>query len=150
MEALKSDFFGCHHTANGKQHAGYPILEIHINGASPICGHAFWIIQGLFNDICPHLTYRPPFHSKMPTTTLRLPFKIERQWIVNDFWSCILHNPTAVQRHLSIFHVSAAFQPKNASKDIATISKKMSINGSSMIFGHAFCIIQGLCNDLYP
>jgi len=113
--------FGCRHTPNRKQHAGYPIPEMNINGASKICCHAFWIIQGLFNDICPHLTYWPPVNPKMLMTTLPLPPKIESLWDVNNFWACILHNPMAVQWHSSIFQVSAAFQMKNASKDNATI-----------------------------
>jgi len=97
VKALKGEFFGCRHMPNGKQHAGYPILEMSINRASTMCGHAFWIIKWLFNDICPHWTHRPPFHPKMLTTTLRVSRSIDRQRSVNHFRSCILHNPTAVQ-----------------------------------------------------
>ena len=122
VEALKCKFFGCHYTPNGEQHAGYPILETSINGVSTICGHARWMLQGLFNDICPRLMYWPPFNPKILATTLLLSLKHEPQQSVNNFWSCILHNPTAVQWHLPIFHVLAAFQLKNASQDIATIS----------------------------
>ena len=67
---LKSEYVGRRHMPNGKQHAGYPILEMSTNGASTICGHPFWIIQGLSNDVCPHLTYRPAVKPKMLETTL--------------------------------------------------------------------------------
>jgi len=44
----------------------------------------------------------------------------EHQWSVNYFWSCILDNYQAVQWHLPIITVLAAFMGKNATNNIVT------------------------------
>jgi len=46
----------------------------------------------------------------------------ERQQRVNDFWSCILDNLRAVQRHTPILKILATFIGKNASDNITTTS----------------------------
>jgi len=52
------------------------------------------------------------------------PPKNLRQWSVKDFWSHIMDNPRALQRHTPIIIILAAFLGKNVSADIATTSKK--------------------------
>jgi len=41
---------------------------------------------------------------------------------VNDFWPCILENATAVQGHLAIIELSAAFLGKNAFHNFVTMT----------------------------
>jgi len=42
------------------------------------------------------------------------------QWNINDFWSSIMYNQKATQRHQPMIIASAAFMGKNASDDIST------------------------------
>jgi hypothetical protein len=89
----------------------------------------------------------------------------ERQQSVNDFVCCILYNPTAVLRHLSIIEVLAAFirnivcvdtiAPQNErqqsvnsastehqqSVDRASTKCQQSVNRVSTLLGVEYCII---------
>jgi len=91
------------------------LLNVSVHGAWTIFGLASCIIQWLCNDTYPYSMYQPPFNRNNLAKWSWLSPTIERQWSINNLWSCILHNPTAVQRHLPIFHVSAPFQPTNVS-----------------------------------
>jgi len=50
------------------------------------------------------------------------PPKNERQWSVNDFWSCISDNLRGMEQGYPIINLSAAFTDKNATDDIASAS----------------------------
>jgi len=56
----------------------------------------------------------------MAVTILLPPPKNERQWSVNDFWSCIMDTQSAMYRRRLIINALAAIIAKNASDDIAT------------------------------
>jgi hypothetical protein len=94
-----------------------------VNGASPISGLASWIMTRLHASIKPQWQYWPPLLAKRPTTISLPPPKNVGQWCVNNFWSCIIDNSRAVQRHTPIIIFLAAFLSKNASNDIATPPK---------------------------
>ena len=95
-----------------------------LNRVSKIFGFASCIIQGLCNDTYPYSMYRLPFNRKMLAKTSQLSPKNERQWSVNNFWSCILHNPRAVQQSLSIMKVLDTCIGKNAKHEISTTFEK--------------------------
>jgi beta-glucanase (GH16 family) len=63
------------------------------------------------------------FLGKMAYYHIATPPKNEHQWSVNDFWSYIIDNSRAVQRHPPIIIILATFLGQNASNDIATTSK---------------------------
>jgi hypothetical protein len=56
----------------------------------------------------------------MIATTSLLSSNNERQWSVNNLWSYILDNQTALKRQSPIIKVLATFMGTNASDDIAT------------------------------
>jgi len=58
------------------------------------------------------------FVETMAATMSQPPPENERQWSVNDFWSCITVTQIAVHCHKPIINVSAALRGKNASDDI--------------------------------
>ena len=92
----------------GKRYTSCRIIKMSINGASTILRLATWIIPGLLIEIVTEWSYWLPFSANMmQTISLPLP-KHERQQSVNDYWSCILNNPRAVQRLYSITNTMAA------------------------------------------
>jgi len=76
----------------------------------------------------------------------------ECQQSVNDSGCCILYNPKAVVRHLSMIEVLATWLWIMVRVDIATPNNKchQSHNRELTILGIASCIIQGLCYGIYP
>jgi len=64
--------------------------------------------------------YWHPFWAKATAKWLLPQFENERQQSVNDFMGCILCNPNAVLRHLSIIEVLAAFTGNIVWVDTAT------------------------------
>jgi truncated hemoglobin YjbI len=60
----------------------------------------------------------------MPATISLPPHNNEYQWSINDFWSGILHNSSAVQGHTPIMMILAAFIDKNERDNFATTFNK--------------------------
>ena len=85
-------------------------------------GLASWTLNMLCIAIRPYSMQRRPLWAKMPLTISLPPPKNERQRSVNDFWSCILNNPRAMERRYAIIHLSAASTGKNTTDDIASAS----------------------------
>jgi len=81
---------------------------INVNWASMIIGLASLIIQGLCNSITSWSKYWLPFYAKMVAIQLLLCFKRKRQRSINDFWSCMLDHPSAMQRDWHIITVFVA------------------------------------------
>ena len=61
-----------------------------------------------------------PLWAKILVTITLQAQKNQRQWSVNDFWSCILGNPRAKEQRYSIINLSAAFMGKNATDNITS------------------------------
>ena len=83
--------------------------QLSVNRVSTLLGVASCIFQGLYCGICPYSTYWQPFCANAIVTWSQHLFENGRQQSVNDFVCCILYNPRAVQRHLSIIEGLAAF-----------------------------------------
>jgi hypothetical protein len=103
------------------QHRDY-VLNTSVNGASTTFGLASWKIQGLRGDIELSSNCRPPFYTKMVTTTSPLCPNNERQQSVNDCWHCIMEKARLVRWHWPIIELSAAILGKNTSEKIVNMS----------------------------
>jgi len=79
-------------------------------------------LEELCIGIDPSSMHRPPLWAKMIMTIMLQPPKSVHQWSVNDFWSCILDNPRAMECLYPIINLSAGFTGKNTSDDIASAS----------------------------
>ena len=95
-----------------------------VTRASTIFVLASWILKQLCDDIKLSSMFWPPLWEKMAATMSLPPPRNERQWSVNNFWSCIMDTQSTVHWDYPIINVSAAFMGNNASDDIITTSWK--------------------------
>jgi hypothetical protein len=80
-----------------------------VNRVSTLLGVPSCIFQGLCYGICLKSMYWQPFCANAIVTWSQQLSENDRQQSVNDFVCCILYDPRAVVRHLSIIEVLAAF-----------------------------------------
>jgi len=93
-----------------------------INGASTICGFASWTLKKLCIAVDPESMQWGPLRPKPLLMILLPPATNEHQQSVNDFWSCIMDNSRAGERHLPILHISVALMGKDGLEAIASTS----------------------------
>jgi len=96
--------------------------KMSINGASTIYSLTHLAITRLHSHISPRRKYWPSRLVQWQATRSLPDHRNQHQRSVNDFWSCILHNQWAVQQHLVIIGILAAFMGKNSPDNIASTS----------------------------
>jgi len=87
----------------------------------------------------------------------------EGQQSDNEFWRCNLYKPRAVQTHIPMIQILGGDISKLVTIDVAVPGKKrqqsgngeskqrqQSVNRESTILGAAWCLIVGMCNEIYP
>ena len=122
-----------------------------VNRVSTILGIASCNIQVLGYGMYPYSTYWHPFWAKVIMTRSLPQSENERQLSVNDCVGCILCNPKAVLRHLSIIEVLAAFTGNIVWVDTATPpnERQQSVNRASTEYHHRVNRVSTECQRFW-
>jgi len=90
-------------------------MKMSVNGPSTIIGHVSWVISEVIGCKLSYTNYWLPLQAKEKVKSSLPHDENERQWSVNDSWSCILGNPGGVMLQIVIYEVLAAFIGKRKS-----------------------------------
>jgi len=115
--------------SKGKWQASCCILQMSVNGGSTVLGLPSWIIMGLGNCIYLSSEYWWYLEATMLVTISWLPHKHDCQCCINNIWSCILRNSSAMHRQETIIQLLATFLGKMQ----VMISQPPSQNGGQQI-----------------